>query len=342
MANTQTMTFPREFERQFLRDTDWRFMGILLVTFIIGNAFAIYMQAQPVKELSLEEIQRYNEVIYRVEVTKPKVVEQEVAVATSGDAAAEEEVAEEEAAPEEKAEVSEEQKQAAREAKRESLRAKQEAKRQAIANRIKVLAGPTSKRKGRSSYSSAAGAQVGLSGGAMGGSDMSGMIGFTDDEELAGKVKQMRGGGSLGDDFELGSLEGLSALSADDLSSMLDEAPVELNRSAITAKGRGSKQRQRSQNAIANIVLKNKQQVQYCYWTYKRRDSGLKGRVVVEFTIAPAGDIKRVNFRQSDWGGNSLQRDVEKCIRNIIMQWHFDPIAEKDGDVSAGATFLFE
>lgn len=339
---TQAMTFPREFERQFFRDTDWRFMGILLATFILFNAFAVYMQSLPVKELSVEEIQRFTEVIYRVQVTKPKVVEREVETTTS-DATGEAEVEEEEAPEEEvKQEVSEAEKQAARAAKRDALRAKQEAKRQAIAQRIKVLAGPTSKRAGRSRYRSAASAAVGLTEGGMGGSNVKDMIGIVGDAGMADKVKKIRGSGALGDELGDFDISDLTAMSADDLASMLNEAPVELSRSAITAKGKGSKARQRSQNAIANLVMKNKKQVQYCYWTYKRRDSGLKGRVIVEFTIAPSGDVKRVRFRTSDWGGNKLKRDVEKCIKNVIMQWHFDPINEKDGDVSAGATFLFE
>ncbi len=337
----QAMTFPREFERQFFRDSDWRFNGIALVTFILFNMFAVYMQSLPIRELTIEEIQRYTEVIYRVQVTKPVVQEREVATTTGSDAAEE---VEEEEAPEEvvKTEVSEAQKQASRDAKRQALRAKQEAKRQAIAQRIKVLAGPTAKRAGRSRYKTAASAAVGLTSGGMGGSNVKDMLGIVGDAGMAAKVKKIRGGGALGDELGDFDLSELTAMSAEDLASMLDEAPVEFSRSAITAKGKGSKARQRSQNAIANLVMKNKKQVQYCYWTYKRRDSSLKGRLVVEFTIAPAGEVKRVRFRTSDWGRNKLKRDVEKCIKNVVMQWHFDPISEKDGDVTAGATFLFE
>ena len=61
-----------------------------------------------------------------------------------------------------------------------------------------------------------------------------------------------------------------------------------------------------------------------------------------EFTIAPAGNVTRVRFRKSDWGRSPLKRDIERSIQNIIMQWRFDPIDEADGNVTAGATFIFE
>ena len=66
------------------------------------------------------------------------------------------------------------------------------------------------------------------------------------------------------------------------------------------------------------------------------------GQVQVEFTINPGGEVVRVRFRRSDWGRNPLQREVEKCIINIIQQWRFESIEEGEGNVTAGATFIFE
>ncbi|MDP8239763.1 MAG: AgmX/PglI C-terminal domain-containing protein [Candidatus Hatepunaea meridiana] len=98
----------------------------------------------------------------------------------------------------------------------------------------------------------------------------------------------------------------------------------------------------RSQKAISQVVLANKNTVQYCYWTYKKEDTNLKGKLSVEFTINSRGEVTAVKFSKSDWNDNPLQPKVEKCIKNVIMNWCFDPIDAEAGDVTAGASFIFE
>lgn len=337
----QVMTFPRELERHFFRDANFTFILIWFITFLIFNSSVLYMQTLPVRELTQEEIQKFNQAIFRIKVEKeqPKKVAEVTGSAQAAAEAAEEEEVAVEAAP-----LTAEEKKAARVASKAARAAKSEARRQAIANRIKILAGPTargrSSRRGRAS----ARAAVGLSEGGGGGVDLKGALAIVGGADAAGKVKAARGGGAVsGDigDISLSDLRGFLA-NPDNLSAMLNEASIKLNRRAITARGKGSKKRQRSQQAISQIVMTNKNAVQYCYWTYKRRDSNLKGQVVIEFTIAPAGNVTQVRFRKSEWGRSPLKRDVEKCIKNIITQWRFEPIAEADGNVTAGATFIFE
>lgn len=340
MRTEQIVAFPYELERQFLRDTDWRFMGILGVTFLLLNSFMLYMQSLPVKNLSIEDIQRFTEVIYRVQIERPIMDNSGNKVIVSESADNVESI--ETVADQEREQLSAVDKIEARTAKRDAIRAKQEAKRKAIADRIKLVVTPTS-RGNRLKTSSTSKGVIGLSDGDFRGSNIKEMIGIVgSDSRAADRIKSIREKGVLSDELGMIEFSDLSAISPGELRDMLNEAPVELNRSAITAKGRGVKSKNRSQNAIAAVVMLNKKQVQYCYWTFKRRDSNLKGRVVVEFTITPTGNVSRVRFRTSDWGGSLLKRDIEKCIRNVIMQWHFDPISDKDGDVSAGATFLFE
>ncbi len=108
---------------------------------------------------------------------------------------------------------------------------------------------------------------------------------------------------------------------------------------AIAAKEKAA---HRSQEAISKVVLDNKDQIQYCYWTCKRQDTTLAGQVKVEFTINPAGKVTNVLFVKSKWGGNPLKDEVEKQIKKAIMQWRFEAIDTTKGDVTAGATFIFQ
>ncbi|NQU06162.1 MAG: AgmX/PglI C-terminal domain-containing protein [Calditrichaeota bacterium] len=336
------MTFPKELERHFWRDADFTFLIIWFLTFAIINGTVGYMQTRPVRELTAEEIQKFNQAIFRIKVEQKKVeVVADESSSGVADVSGEEEVAEEAT---EVVQASAEEKRAVRESKKAARAAKAASRREAIANRIKILGGPTARSRSSRRGGASARAAVGLSGGSGGGVDLKNALAIVGGADAAAKVKSARGGGAAsGDigDISLGDLRGFLS-NPDNLSAMLNEAPLKLNKRAITSRGKGSKKRQRSQKAITNVVTANKNAVQYCYWTYKRRDSNLKGQIVVEFTIAPAGEIKRVRFRKSDWGRNPLQKDVEKCIKNIIMQWRFDPIAESDGDVTAGATFIFE
>jgi len=336
----QVMTFPRELERNLLRDQDYGFLIIWFITFILLNSLTYYAQTFPVKELTAEDVKKFTEAIYRVRVQRePQVAE--VAEVRGSAETAEEVAAAVEEAP---AELSAEERRAVREADRASRAAKAEARRQAIAERLKVLAGPTTRgTAGRRSGTSAREA-VGLSGGGSVSGDLKGALAIVDDAATGNKVKKLRGGGAISEGIGDLSLDDLRGFLADpkNLESMLNEAPIKLSRKAITTRGKGSRTQQRSQQAISEVVLANKNQVQYCYWTYKRRDSSLRGQVQVEFTINPGGDVTRVRYRSSEWGRNPLQREIEKCIINIIQQWRFDAIEEADGDVTAGATFIFE
>jgi len=335
------MTFPKEFERSFFRDFDRGFFLIWLVTFVVFNGLTLYMQGQPVKQLTMEEIEKYTAAIYRVRVATPQVVERVTEAAGAGEEAVVEE--EEEVEGVEISEVERrEQLQRRREEQRATRQARQTERRQEIAQRVGILAAPVAKGQRRRGGARAAGEAIGLRRGGTGGVDVGKMVGMVGTADMREKVEKLRGGGAIATDVGDIDIAAFQTLSAEDLDMILNEAPVALNRSAITAKGKGTKARQRSQAAISDIVLRNKSQVQYCYWALKRRDSNLKGRVEIEFIINPAGEVIRVRIRNSNWGGNRLGAEVERCIKNIISQWHFDPIGEKEGNVTAGATYIFQ
>ncbi len=346
----QVMTFPKEFQHQFFRDVDKSFFLIWLVTFVLSTTFFHYMSTLPVKELTAEDVKRYTEVIYRVKATPPKTVEtvaEESApaeVTEVPEEVVEEKVEEEKDEIVETQQVSEEVKKERREGKRAERRSRQELRRQkvqAAAQRMKILAGPTATGGRRTRGGAQEREALGLTSGKVEGADVKKMVGMVGDAGSADKVKKARGTGVVSEDVGDIDIEELRDISADDLDMMFQETSIELNKQAITARGRGAKSKERNQAAISEIVMKNKNQVQYCYWSLKRRDSSLKGRVVAEFTIDTSGAVIRVRFRQSEWGGNPLGSEVEKCIKNVISSWQFEPIDPSGGNVTAGATYVF-
>lgn len=350
----QVMAFPKELERQMFRDLDRDFFIITVFCLIFMISFFSFMSGREFATLSAAEIKRYTEIIYRVPIrTTPIVATESVtAGAEDSDELAEDtkaevpEIEEIEAGEEEVAVVaSEESKREDRQQKRQKRSNTQEQRREkvrAAAERMKILAGPTSSGGRKTRGGTAAAEALGLSSGSVDGYDVKKMVGIVGDSDTRSKVTKARGGGAVSDDASDIDIGELKKLSIEEGDMMFKQTSVDLNRSTITARGRGSNIKQRSQSAISEIVMKNKNQVQYCYWTLKRRDSSLRGRVPVEFTINPAGEVITVRFRRTDWYGNKLGEEVERCIKNVISSWRFEEISEKAGNVTAGATYVFE
>ncbi len=354
MARAMAMKFPSEFEKHWFRDLDKDFFVIWLLSFVILNTAAYFLSMRDIRVMTQEELKQYTEVIHRIKVEKTPVVKEVVATGTSDV----QEVTEEEVedAPEDtgpKTEMSAEAKQAVRDAKKDARREEQASRKAQIASKIKVLAAPTARggrsRRGRDAAGGKSrAAALGLSGGGLSGSGggLKGSLGIVSDASTGSKIQKIRGGGAIGDEnIDLSGLnigEALGSLSSNDMDLMLNEAPVELNQKAITAQGKASKSAQRSQAKISDVVVQNKNQVQYCYWRLKRRDSSLKGKVQARFTIEASGEVSRVKFK-SQWSGNNpLGADVEKCIENVLKSWRFPEIPDSEGKVTAGATYIFE
>jgi len=75
----------------------------------------------------------------------------------------------------------------------------------------------------------------------------------------------------------------------------------------------------RSKEIIHRIVRRHFDEVKACYDQELSRQSMLAGRVDVEFTIAPSGQISEASVRQSTLG-NAY---VETCIVAAIRRWEF-------------------
>ncbi len=339
------MAFPRELERNFFRDLDYTFTTIWLTAFLIFNSTAFYMQSLPVKELSAEEVMKFTQAIYRVKVerTKPEVLDVPKTGVSTAEPAPEPVIANN---IEVNKPLSIEEKRAQREMKKLQRQAEFEANRKAIANRFKILAGPTSKgnRSARSAASAAAAVGLETNDGVRGVDLSKGVLGIISNTKDARTVKSARGDGIITEEIGDLSVSDINNLlkQPGKLEEMLGMAPLKLPKGNITSSGTRSKAAGRSQQSISQVVLSNQRQVQYCYWMHKRRVTNLTGQVVVEFTISPEGTITKVRFRRSNWSVRAVRKEIERSIRNIIMQWRFDPIAESDGDVVACATFIFE
>ncbi|MFH0765624.1 MAG: AgmX/PglI C-terminal domain-containing protein [Calditrichota bacterium] len=344
---TQVMAFPKELERHFFHDADKDFLLIWTICMIISLIFTGYMSTLPPKEMSDADIIRYQQIIYRA---KPAVKSVTKRVEKTQDIGKTEPVEPERPAPGEKPKT-EVGKQAARQEARAERQDRQEARlqrAQAVARKVAILGTPTAIGGRRTvGDASEAAKTLKLSSGGVKGSDLSKMVGIVDDAGTADKVKAIRGTGIISEDLadiNIGDLiKDLKAMSASDLDKLLQEAPVRVNRPVVTASGgKGSGSAKRSPGTISEILQQKINQIKYCYLTFKRRDSSLKGRLVVEFTVEANGSVKRVRFRERDWSGNPLGADVERCIESIITSWQFETIDPSQGDAKFGATYIFE
>ena len=348
----QVMTFPKEFERHFFRDFDRYFSLILWITIIVFYSLAFYLQGLPPKQLSEQDIIDFQNVIYRIKPT-PVVKDREKIVDTS--TGVDEKEKPEEIIIDDEPEVVTDEKPVTEVAKVEKRQkqkvdrqAKQERKREKAAQLRKktVLASTTAVGgRQRAGGTDAAAKKIGIKSGSLKGSNVQKAAGFVSGAQAQETMKKLEHKGAViadaGDDIQIASFEDMTSA---DQELMFQEAPLQLNENAITSTSRkGSKSAKRSRSAISTIVQKNKSQIQYCMYIYKKRDSSLNGRVVVEFTIDYSGRVSRVkiNRRQTDWNGNKLGEEVERCIVNTISSWHFDPIDRKEGSFLAGATYIF-
>lgn len=342
---TQAMAFPKELNKKFFRDQDRTLMLVWALIFIIANTSVLYLQALPVRDLTEKEIANYTRAIFRIKVEKtaPLISEGEskqdspvVNLQATQEDISETEVAEP---------MTIEEKRAEREARRNDRKAHAEDKRQQIARGIGIITGPTvsnerNASRGRSSVLTA----IDMQKGGLGSIDLKNAIAIVSEAKTAEMVKKARGGGTVSGDIGDISLSVLKEHLADvnNLHSLLNESSLKISAEPSISGIKGRRSTVRSQKAISQVVMGNKNQVQYCYWTFKRKDPNLKGQVTIRFTINPAGEVTSVLFKESRWEGNLLRKDVEQSIRNVIMQWRFRPIKASKENVNASVTFIFE
>ncbi len=339
------ITFPKDLERNFFRDLDRIFAIIWMSTFFTLISFTYYMQSLPVKPITAADVMKFTQAI-RVTIAKPVVTPSETAVSSEStqSIAIEDEPALREEAEVTKKPLTQAEKDAARAEAREERLAEAEASLASITSLVKTITGPTARSRNSNRSGKRRTRVVKFAAGALGSSDIKDALAIVGDGRGVERVKELRKGGAITEDIGNLSISDLRRYlsDSDNLDKMLNEAKIKLSGRGITAKGRGSKKRQRSSAVVSQKIQDNKNQVVYCYWTYKRQDSSLKGQITIEFIIAPSGDVIAVNFKKSRWGGNPFRKDVERCIKNVILQWRFGAIGERYGNVTYTTTFMLQ
>jgi len=94
----------------------------------------------------------------------------------------------------------------------------------------------------------------------------------------------------------------------------------------------------RNPDEISEVVTQHNGAIQSCYQRELRRNPELKGKVVVRFTISPAGLVKNVQLISSTL--NNAR--VERCIISRVRRWDdFGAIDPTQGDTSFRQVYTF-
>ena len=94
----------------------------------------------------------------------------------------------------------------------------------------------------------------------------------------------------------------------------------------------------RDGDEIAAVVSRHNSAIQNCYQRGLKRNPGLKGKLVVRFTIDAHGDIQNATIISSNLKNSS----VESCVLNRIKRWEdFGAIDPKKGKTTVRQVYTF-
>lgn len=328
---SKPMTFPKEFRRNWIGELDKRFLFILLITFMVHVTSVVYLQSVQWAQMTEEEVGRYLEAIYRV---TPAKIERSAKLAKTLTSQTEaEQLAEQ--LEEMQTEVDAPQKTVKRRSsKAELAKAKATLKQSARTVGIFRLAGA----KGGSSGSSGTGvARTLKSGGGLSGVEIGKIAGIATGSE-ADKVDKARAGTRITEGT--GGID-VSQLSEAQIDELLAASTVEIS-AQPEVEGLAAKNVSRTGVSIRSVADNNQHLVKACYNRYKRKDVNLKGKVKLEWSILPSGKVDKVRIVSSEWSRPSLGRRVEKCLKDVVSTWLFDPIPPQAGKVRASQTYIFD
>lgn len=99
--------------------------------------------------------------------------------------------------------------------------------------------------------------------------------------------------------------------------------------------GAGSTSGQRTSAIIRSVVESHRSGIEYTYKKYLKSNPILQGKLVLQFVIAAAGNVTKVQIISSTLGAPSLDQDIV----NLIYNWRFPPIPE--GEVTVLYPFVF-
>jgi len=98
------------------------------------------------------------------------------------------------------------------------------------------------------------------------------------------------------------------------------EARVELAMPAEAAQVTGGSL---SRKQIADVVMRNKGSIRYCYESQLMRFPTLRGKVLVDFIIEADGSVKTVNIPENGLSNRTAGQQVASCLVRFIRRWRF-------------------
>ena len=91
-----------------------------------------------------------------------------------------------------------------------------------------------------------------------------------------------------------------------------------------------------SKNIIQKVIKQHRREMKYCYEKRLRTKPKLAGKVVLQFTVAPSGDVKSVAVKSSTASDDKL----ESCMKKRAQKWTF-PAVKGGGTVKVNYPYVF-
>ena len=353
MNRVAVMTFPDALRKKPFQEANWPFLGAALISLIVLSTLATLgnrMLNFPEPVLSEDAASYYVELITGVEekiapLEEVKVETKELAVgAETVDEKFAKEPEEMEAAPEEPAIEARQRQEGVREERRRAVGARVAKAKEAQAAALEssgllamltVVAPAGGARTSGTKTSSSAGA------GAFGVSDLGTEFGvsadLSKDRRVTSRVKgskkeikrQIKKGRALEAKMSKADLEAAEMLS-DAQFEVKMSGPTKIEEIAEATAGRGA-------DAIEAMIAQHRAQIAYCYQRELKSNPGLKGKIVVRFTVRANGRVTGAKVVQSTLGNTK----VERCIVRIIRRFRFETVGKEKGNLTYEYPFIF-
>ncbi|MFH1008318.1 MAG: AgmX/PglI C-terminal domain-containing protein [Candidatus Latescibacterota bacterium] len=360
MNRIAVMTFPDALRKKPFLEADWGFFGMVLIALIVLSLLATLGNRTlnfPEPELSEDAASYYVDLILGDEGkgTPLEEVPVEGENLASGAETVDEEFSEEgeeggegEYASDEPVVEAQQRREAVRGEQRQAtgtrLARAKEAQTAALQTSgllaMLTVAAPTGGAGSRAS-GTGGGATVAAGAGAFGVSDLGTEFGVSADlsqdtrvsTRTQGSKKEIKAQIAQGRVLEAkmsgGGLSGAETLSGAQIEVEMS-GPTHVDKIAETTAGRGA-------DAIEAMITQHRTQIAYCYQRELKSNPGLKGKIVVRFTVRANGRITGTKVVQSTMGNVK----VERCIVQIIQRFMFDAVAEEKGNLTYEYPFIF-
>jgi len=101
---------------------------------------------------------------------------------------------------------------------------------------------------------------------------------------------------------------------------------------------RGIKSESRDSDKVSEVINRHNSSIQYCYRRELKQNPDLKGKLVIRFTVTPAGTVKDVKLISSTLNNPR----IERCVIMRIKRWDdFGQIDPARGDATFRQVYTF-